>query len=196
MEDLLLINLKEAISNGLDPVIYQYYNSLQNHVIILNEDISEDILEKTVLPLLEMDSDPEVKHIDIFLNTSGGTVYDGFLLVDVIDKLQTETTITIMGMAASMGIYIAMAGHNNPNVKTVCYPHSVGLIHDGSFYVNGTVHSARDTFEFNERFEQKIKYYVLSHSLITEEEYNRFDRAEAWMTAEDMVKHGIVDEIL
>ena len=85
---------------------------------------------------------------------------------------------------------------NNPNVKTVCYPHSVGLIHDGSYYITGTMHSARDTFKFSERYEQKIKYFVLSHSGIDEETYKDFDRVEAWMTAEDMVKYGIVDEIL
>ena len=198
MDDVFTVDLAELLSNGdsMDPVTYQYYKSLKDNTIVINEGICEDILEKAVLPLMQMDKDESVKHIDIYLNTEGGSVYDGFLLVDVIDKIKTDTTITIMGMAASMGIYIAMAGHNNPNVKTVCYSHSVGLIHDGSYYINGSMHSARDTFKFSERYEQKIKDYVLSHSAIDEDTYRDFDRVEAWMTAEDMVEYGIVDEIL
>ena len=83
--------------------MYQYYKGLESNRIIINDEINESLVEYAVLPLLQMDEDENVKHIDIVLNTPGGQIYDGFVLVDVLERITTPTTITVMGMAASMG---------------------------------------------------------------------------------------------
>ena len=196
-KDAIGINLDELLKSGeLSRADYQYYKGLDENRIIINDDIDVDLIEGAVIPLLDMDADPEVEHINIFLTTYGGSVYYGYALVDVIEKLHTDTTITIIGVAASMGAIIAMAGHNNPHVKTVCFEHSVGLIHDGSQYLEGTAHAVKDVWKFNERYEQKTKDFILSHSSIDEDTYSKMDRVEMWMTADDMLEYGIVDEIL
>ena len=97
-------------------------------------------------------------------------------------------------MAASMGGLIAMA--KNPHLKVVCDKFTVGLIHSGSQYMAGSAHAVRDTFKFSERYEEKIKQYILSHTNIDEEMYQNIERQEFWMDADDMLKYGIVDEIL
>ena len=101
-----------------------------------------------------------------------------------------------MSMAASMGLLISMAGKNNPNVKTVCHPFSVGLLHSGSQYMEGSAHAVKDTFDFSQQYEQKIKNYILTHTSIDEELYNKIERKEFWMDADEMKKMGIVDEII
>jgi ATP-dependent protease ClpP protease subunit len=62
--------------------------------------------------------------------------------------------------------------------------------------LSGTGTQVRDTFNFMVKFEDKIKQYVLSHSKITEEEYKKMDRTEWYMSAEDMIQHGLIDEIV
>lgn len=62
--------------------------------------------------------------------------------------------------------------------------------------MEGTSSSVKDTFKFTERFEQRLRDYTLSHSKITEDEYERMERYEWYMDSDDMLKYGLVDEVL
>lgn len=199
-KDLMPIGelLSATFENGAlpDPVIYQYYKSLERRQIIINQEIGDDIFEMAIMPYMEMDNDGSNKPIEILISTVGGDIYKGFALIDVIERTKTPTTIHIVGQAASMGTLIAMAGKNNPHVRTVCNPFSVGLIHSGSFYLEGATHAVRDTFNFSEQYEEKIKNYIISHSKISEEYYEKIERKELWLDSDEMLRLGIVDEII
>ena len=194
------IDLAELLSNNPgclpDFTEYQYYKNLTDRKLILNSAIGDDLLELITLPYMDMDNDGSGKPIEIIVNTGGGEIYSGFNLIDQIERAKTPTTIHIMSLAASMGTLIAMAGKNNPNVKTVCHPFSVGLLHGGSQYMEGSAHAVKDLFNFTERYEDKIKEYVLTHSKITEDYYEKIERKELWLDADEMLRLGIVDEII
>ena len=195
--DELINEILKDFKTGLpDPVMYQYYKQLRNRIIIINEEIGDTLLETAVIPFMEMDNDGTGEPIEIIISTVGGEIYNGFNFIDMIEKAKTPTTIHIMSMAASMDLLISMAGKNNPNVKTVCHPFSVGLLHSGSQYMEGSAHAVKDTFDFSQQYEQKIKNYILTHTNIDEELYNKIERKEFWMNADEMKKMGIVDEII
>lgn len=82
--ELTLEEIVEALKpTGLpDIVYYQYYKQLQSRKIIINEQISDSIIETAVLPLLDMDNDKSGDPIEIILSTYGGSVYSGFSLID------------------------------------------------------------------------------------------------------------------
>ena len=185
-----------ATPETLDPITYRYYKCLENRQIIINDEISNNIIEMAVLPLMEMDNDGSGKPIEIILNSCGGDVYSGFSLVAAIENSTSPIIIRIMGIAASMASLIAMSYYNKENVKTVCSPYSVALIHSGSQYLSGSTHAVKDTFKFSERYEERIKNYILTHSLIDEEMYDKIERQEFWMDSDDLVKYGIVQEVL
>lgn len=146
-----------------DRIEYQYYQNLNKRKIIINEEINDTLLESATLPFMEMNDDKNKRPIEIILSTVGGDIYSGFNLIDQIEKAKVPVTIHIMAMAASMGFLIAMAGKNNSNVKTVCHPFSVGLLHSGSQYMEGTAHAVKDTFDFSQHYEEKIKkLYIIS----------------------------------
>lgn len=190
--------LAATFDNGVlpDPIMYQYYRLLDKRKIVINQEITDDILEMAIIPYMEMNEDGTGNPIEIIVSTVGGDIYSGFALVDAIEKAKTPTTIHIIGRAASMGTLIAIAGKNNPNVKTVCHPFSVGLIHSGSQYMEGSAHAVKDTFDFSQHYEEKIKEYILSHTKITEEYYDKIERKELWLDAGEMLRLGIVDEII
>ena len=199
MSELGSLDINELIaqlSESSDPVMFQYFKRLSNRTIIINEVITESIMETAVLPLLEMDNDGSGKEINIILNSRGGEVYNGLCLCDVISKLKTKTTITIMAYAYSMGSLITMAGAKNTNVVRKCYPFSTGLIHGGSDYLQGTTSQIKDYYNFNSKYEDKIKDYILDKTKITEDEYEKMSRYEWYLTSEDMLKYGLVDEII
>ena len=197
-KEFLEIPLSDLVGDSSlpDPVTYQYYKNLKNRKIIINEEIGDNLLETATLPFIEMDNDGTGKPIEIIISTVGGEIYSGFNLVDQIEKAKSPVTIHIMSMAASMGFLIAMAGKNNPNVKTVCHPFSVGLLHSGSQYMEGSAHAVKDTFDFSQHYEEKIKNYILTHTKIDENLYEKIERKEYWMDADEMKRLGIVDEII
>lgn len=193
LEDLMVALQPKGLP---DPILYQYYKNLINRRIIINEQIGDGLLETAILPFIEMDNDGSGKPIEIIISTVGGEIYNGFNFVDQIEKAKSPVIIHIMSMAASMGFLIAMAGKNNPNVKTVCHTFSVGLLHSGSQYMSGSAHAVKDTFDFSQQYEEKIKKYILSHTKIDEDLYDKVERKEYWMDAEEMLRLGIVDEII
>lgn len=192
------VSLDELLGNPMEltPATYQYYKGLKERRIIINDQITSDIVESVMLPLLEMDNDGTGEPIEIVLCSVGGSLFDGMPLCDIIDNLKTPTTIKVLTYAMSMGGLILMAGYNNPSVKKVCYLHSSALLHAGSTYLEGNSSSVKDTFNFHQKFEEKIKEYTLSHSKITEEEYDKMERYEWYMTSDVMLEKGLVDEII
>lgn len=179
-----------------DIIMYQYYKNLEKRTIIINEQITSNIVESVMLPLLEMDNDGTGEPINIVLNTLGGSLFDGATLCNIIDNLKTPTTITVFTYAYSMGSILLMAGYNNPNVKKRCYKHSTAILHAGSSYLEGDSMSVKDQFNFYQKFENVIKEYTLSHSKITPEEYDKMERYEWYMTSDTMLEKGLVDEII
>ncbi len=179
-----------------DIIMYQYYKNLEKRTIIINEQITANIVESVMLPLMEMDNDGTGEPINIILNTVGGSLFDGATLCNIIDNLKTPTTITVFTYAYSMGSIILMSGYNNPNVKKKCYKHSTALLHAGSSYLEGDSMSVKDQFNFYQKFEDVIKDYTLSHSKITTEEYEKMERYEWYMTSDTMLEKGLVDEII
>ena len=198
MAEFIEMDLGELLNKGSlpDPVMYQYYKNLNNRKIVINDAIGAEIVEMVILPLLEMDNDGSGEPIEIVLCTCGGSLFDGMALCDVIDNIKCPTTITVITYAYSMGGIILMAGFNNPNVKKRCYKHSTALLHAGSTYLEGHSSSVKDQFEFNQKFEDKIRTYTITHSNITEKEYDKMERYEWYMTSDTMLEKGLVDEIL
>lgn len=191
-----LNQLIQQLSDSSDPVMYQYFKNLSNRTIIINEDISEASIETVVLPLLEMDNDGSGEKITVYLNTNGGNVSEGLLICDVIEKLKTKTEIILLANAYSMGALILMAGYGNSNVTRKCYSFSTGLIHSGSTYIGGTSTQVRDFNDFNLRYEKMISEYIISHSVISEEEYEKMHRYEWYLTSQDLLDKKLIDEII
>ena len=70
-------------------ICHQYEELLKKRIILINDIISDLTVDKVVMPLLQMDNDGTGKKITIYLNTNGGSVYDGLSLCNIIERLKT-----------------------------------------------------------------------------------------------------------
>lgn len=201
--------LEDSAANGITPDLYQYYKGLANSRVILAGEIMDDIVENVAIPLLDMIKEKEetrqeilkgypfkLEPIEVIIHSPGGSVYDSMFLANIIDKATVPINVKILGNALSMGMIIAMAGYNNSNVTKECYGFSIGLIHAGSLKMEGEANAVRDTMEFNDKYSEMMKQYVLSHSKITEEEYEAHNSKQWYLTAEEMLNYGIVDKVI
>lgn len=174
----------------------QFASLLKNRNILLNYPINESVVEYCIIPLLQMDNDGTSSPINILINTPGGSLQDGMVLCNIIDNLKSPTTLTVLGQAASMGIYILAAGFKNPNVTKKCYPFSVGLLHGGTMALEGTPYQCKDAADFQTNYETRIRDYICTHTLITAEEYDRRKKDEWFMDSKQLKELGFVDHII
>ena len=189
-------SVEQTLAEETDILESQYQQLLSRRIILIDDIISDTTISKVVMPLLQMDNDGSGDEITIYINTNGGSVYDGLVLCDIIEGLKTPTNVIVLGYAYSMGSLILMSGKNNPNVTRYCYPFSTALIHGGSSFVSGTSSQVKDYFKFNEKYEQRIAKFIVSHTNLSEDDYAAIERYEAYMDSDEMLEKGLVDKIL
>ena len=131
------------------------------------------------------------KPIKLYINSPGGDMYEGFALIDAIQLSTTPVYTYNVGMCASMGFLIYIAGH-----KRFSFPRAMYLLHDG---FNGSVNTTSkflDTADFSKRYEKEvIKTYVLQQTEISEKDYADHLRIEWYMLPSDAIKLGVTHKI-
>ena len=196
MSDLEFLGFANDVST-LDPIMYQYFNQLlKKRTIVLNAEIDENILETVVLPLKDFEQDDSFEPVTLILNTPGGSVADGLMLCNVIDNYKIPLEIIVPSYACSMGTIILCSGNKNPNITKKAYPFSFALFHSGQTYVGGESTSVEDVMNFNKSVDNKIRDYIVANTNITEELYDAHHRKQWYISAEEMLEYGLIDEII
>ena len=175
---------------------YQYFSLLQKRIILFNDECNDSIVEKVGMPLLAFDKDSSNAPVHLYISSEGGSTFSSLYLCDIIDNYSKTLYIHIMGYALSMGFLLACAGANNPNVHKDCYPFSTFMMHAGSISLSGNAANARRFMEFEKKLEDKTKKYVLTHTNMTEETYDKYNDDDYWMTAEEALQYGVIDKII
>lgn len=175
---------------------YQYFDALKNRTILFNDECNESITERLGIPLVKFNEDSSNDPVHLIINSEGGSVFSSLYICNIIDNYKKPLYIHVLGYALSMGFNLAIAGYKNPNVHKVCYPFSVFMMHSGSLSLNGTSAQTKSFMKFNEKLEAKIKDYILTHTTIDEETYDKYSDDDFWLTAEDALNYGVVDAII
>lgn len=183
---------------NFDPVSYQYFHQLlNNRTVIFNDDVQESIIEKVYLPLRDFEKDSSMEPATLILNSSGGSVSDGFFLAHYIKHYAKPLNIIVTGYAASMAAVILAGGGKNENVIRSCYPCTYGLIHDGYVALAASESkTAADIMAFNDNVDKQIRQFFIDNTKITEEMYDKQSRHQWFLTAQEMLDLNLVDRII
>ena len=129
--------------------------------------------------------------IKLYLNTYGGDVYEGFSLVDAILTSETPVYTYNMGMCASMGFMIYIAGH-----KRFTLPHAIFVHHEGQTGDYDSTGKFLDVADFVKRHNAEVvKSYVLAQTKITDKTFTEHARTEWYMLPEDAIELGVAHHI-
>lgn len=183
---------------GLDPVTYQYFHQLlEKRTVLLNGDVTGDIVERVYLPLKDFEEDDSQQPVTLILNSSGGSVADGFFLAHYISQYSKPLNILVPGYACSMATVILAGGGKNENVIRSCFPCSYCLIHDGYVALAAAESkTAADIMAFNDKIDDKIRDFIVDNTNITIEEYDSHTRHQWFLLSNEMVEKGLVDRVI
>ena len=120
--------------------------------------MQEDLIEKVFIPLRDFELDNSKEPVTIIMNSSGGSVSDGFFLAHYISQYSKPLNIIVPGYACSMAAVILAGGGKNENVIRSCFPCSYALIHDGYVALSAQeTKTANDIMAFNDNVDKQIR---------------------------------------
>jgi len=168
---------------------------LKERIILLSGDIETQQCEMIKSNLLYLESLDSSEDIKIYINSPGGSVYDGLGLLDIMEYIKPEIETINTGLAASMAAIILCSGAKG---KRKALKRSRTMIHQPMSF-GGFVQQASD-MEIEAREINLLKKEL--YEIISEKSGQLYDKVhkdsdrDYWMSAQDAKKYGIIDDIL
>lgn len=192
----MMENMKETVTYCLGDLDELYDRECRT--IYINNIIDESTSESITYMIMKYNRDDRGKSIEnrkpifIYINSLGGSVSDGFAIIDAVVASKTPVYTVNIGTSYSMGFLIFLSG-----IKRYATINSTFLCHEGSSSVYDTMSKAKDRMEFeNNQMEKHIMDYVLSRTHISESLYQEQYRKEWYMYPEEAKKLGVVTDIV
>jgi ATP-dependent Clp protease protease subunit len=170
-----------------------YSRLLSDRIVYLGTEIDDGVANVIVAQLLHLESDNSDLPIDLYLNSSGGSMTAMLAIYDTMQFIRASVTTTCVGQAASAAAVLLAAGA--PGHRFIL-PHGRVLLHQPSTQGQGTlpdlVLHAREIVRIRSQMEE-----VLSRHTGQSEDRLRADTdRDKIFSAEDAVAYGLVDEII
>lgn len=170
-----------------------YSRLLNERVIFLGEDVNEHTANLVVAQLLHLAYEDPKKDIKLYINSPGGSVYDGLAIYDTIQYIKPDVQTIGIGLQASMGAFLLSSGTKG---KRVALPNSRIMIHQPSSGTQGKVTDQEITLRESIYLKQRLNE-ILSKN--TDQDISKIEKdadRDYWMSAKEAKKYGLIDEVI
>lgn len=170
-----------------------YSRLLKDRIIFLGEEVNEHTANLVVAQMLFLEAEDAKKDIIFYINSPGGSVYDGLAIYDTMNYVKCDVQTVGIGMQASMGAFLLSSGTKG---KRFLLPHSTVMIHQPSSGTQGTV------TDMEIRLMQSVQLKKLLNQILARNTGQKLSTIERdverdfWLDAEAAKKYGIVDQII
>lgn len=194
----VIIQIPEALENMQlpDPILLGYYQDEANRMFWLDGEIDSSMFElsKKIIRYNKEDAAlpvEERKPIKIFINSPGGDLDVALAFVGLVEISKTPVyTINICWAYSAAGL-ILMSGH-----KRFAMPNTECLIHSGSGLLGGSFEQAEEQMKNYKYMVEKMRQLVLNKTTIDPKLFKKWMNKDWYISTEEMLEYGIVDEIV
>lgn len=175
---------------------YDLYSRLmKERVVFFTGEVEKNMCNVMVAQLLFLEAENPEMPISMYINSPGGSVYDGLAVYDVMQYIKCPVHTYVTGMAASMGSFIAQAGE--PGHRYLL-PRSITMIHQPASGTRGKISDMEiDLIEGLRIKKEMTELYVKHNSKgITYERFVELMDRDKWLTAPQAVDLGLADHIV
>ena len=170
-----------------------YSRLLNERIIFLGEDVNEHTANSVVAQLLHLAYVDPQADISLYINSPGGSVYDGMAIYDTMNFIKPDVATYGIGLQASMGAFLLSSGVKG---KRFCLPHAKVMIHQPSSGTHGKVTDMeidmKETLEVKEMLAKIMAKNTGQKLAKVKSDMER----DYWMTPDEAVKYGLVDKVL
>ena len=172
-----------------------YTKLLNDRIIFLTDEIdtySSELVKSQLLYLEQLDSKKDIK---MYINSPGGSVYDGLGIIDTMDFIKPDVITINTGLAASMAAVILCYGSKG---KRKSLKRARTMIHQPMSGSYGTYQASDITIDAKEINTLKSELY----EIISEKTGQNIKKVEQdadrdyWMNSKEAKDYGIIDEVI
>ena len=169
-----------------------YSRLLKDRVVFLRGEVNQEMANSIVAQLLFLEMEDPEAEISMYINSPGGSVTDGMAIFDTMRYIKPKVRTVCLGMAASMGAFLLMAGE--PGMR-YALPNSEVMIHQPSGGASGQATDVQLHAQWLLRTKNKMNTLM---SEMTGQERSKIQQdveRDYFMTAQEALEYGIINKI-
>lgn len=170
-----------------------YSRLLNERIIFLGEDVNEHTANIVVAQLLHLAYEDPKKDIKLYINSPGGSVYDGLAIYDTIQFVSPDVQTIGIGLQASMGAFLLSSGTKG---KRSALPNSRIMIHQPSSGTQGKITDQEITLREGLFLKQRLNEILAKNTGQKLSKIEKDGDRDFWMSAEESVAYGLIDEVI
>ncbi len=180
-------------TTGRSERVYDIYSRLlKERIIFLGYEINDLVANTIVAQILFLEYEDPDKDILIYINSPGGSVTAGLAIYDVIKYVKPDVQTICVGSAFSMGALLLAAGTKG---KRYILPHGKVMLHQPSGGATGQSSDIQIHAKEIVKVKKELNQILAECTGKTLEEVHKDTDRDLYMTAEDAVAYGVVDQI-
>jgi ATP-dependent Clp protease, protease subunit len=161
--------------------------------ILISDPVDHKLTAKVTAQLLFLDHQDQEKPIRIFINSPGGSVYDGFAIYDMIRFVRPKVKIISSGLSASAATVIMLAADKE---HRMAMPNARIMIHQPSMRFQGSAEDVRRTAEEVLKIKKKINQMYADETGQSFEKVQEDTDRDYWMSPEEAIEYGLISKIV
>ena len=172
-----------------------YSRLLRDRIVMLDTDVNEHTASLLVAQMLFLESEDPDKDILFYINSPGGSVTAGMAIYDTMQFIKPDVSTIVMGQACSMGSLLSTAGAPG---KRLMLPHARHMIHQPSGGARGQATDIQIQAQEILKMKQYLTQIYVDHNSAgkTFEEFHADMERDNFMSAQEALAYGLVDEII
>lgn len=170
-----------------------YSRLLNERIIFLGEDVNEHTANLVVAQLLHLAYTDPKKDIKLYINSPGGSVYDGLAIYDTIQYIEPDVQTIGIGLQASMGAFLLSSGTKG---KRFALPNSRIMIHQPSSGTKGKITDQEIMLKEGVFLKQRLNEILAKNTGQKLSKIEKDSDRDFWMSSEEAVKYGLIDRVI
>lgn len=170
-----------------------YSRLLNERIIFLGDQVDQNVANLVVAQLLHLAYDDPKKDIKLYINSPGGSVYDGLAIYDTIQYISPDVQTIGIGLQASMGAFLLSSGAKG---KRFALPSSRIMIHQPSSGTQGKITDQEITLREGLFLKRRLNEILAKNTGQKVSKIEQDMERDFWMSAEEAKKYGIIDAVI
>ncbi len=170
-----------------------YSRLLRERIVFLGEPVTNDSANRIVAQLLFLEAEDPDKDIFLYINSPGGSVYDGFGIFDTMQHVKPDVHTVCVGLAASMGAFLLCAGEKG---KRSSLEHSRIMIHQPLGGARGQATDIRIQADEILFLKSRINNELAKRTGQSIDKISEDTDRDFYMSPSEAISYGIIDNIL
>ena len=164
---------------------------LEDRVIMLMTPVNNISMTSVISQLLYLNVKDNKSPIHLYISSPGGSVLDGYGIIDTMNLIEAPVYTYTIGLAASMGALIFLNG-----AKRYMLPHSELMLHQPLGGVSGQASDIEITANRIIKMKKDINEMIATRCNLNIEEVEKFIDRDRYFNATEAIEYGLADEII